>query len=327
MTNDILNIAVVGVGYWGKKIATEYSLLSKKADGIKLFGACDVFDDNLKFCRDRLDVPFRTKVLDEIWENPNIDAIHICTPSETHYDICNQALSHGKHVIVEKPMTLDSLEAMKLVDLAYERNLVLSVGHIFRFDAAIEKTKSLMAEGWFGDPYWMKLTWTAFMPPMPGRDIITDLAPHPFDILNFVTNNWPTKIICVAKAHRMGQKEETAHITCEFQNDMIAHIEVSWLNPERYREVQIMGSKRFAKIDCVSQKIVACENEKFFEVPVEKSNTIGEEISHFVDCIREGQISHDVLLNKNNGVVGSNVVRLLEISRKAMKSGRTEQVE
>jgi UDP-N-acetylglucosamine 3-dehydrogenase len=222
-------------------------------------------------------------------------------------------------------MTLNSLEAIKLVDLANEKRLVLSVGHIFRFDAALEKAKSLIEQGWFGDLYWMKLTWTALMPLMSGRDIITDLAPHPFDILNFLTNEWPDKITCVAKAHRAGQNIETAHITSEFNNNMLAHIEVSWLNPERCREVQIMGSKRFAKIDCITQKMKAYEND-FFDVPVERSNTIGNEISHFIQCVREGKTSHDVLLNKNNGLVGMNVVKLLEVSKSAMENGKTLKV-
>ncbi len=325
MSKDKLNVAVIGVGYWGKKIATEYRLLCRNDPTVNLYGVCDVFDENLDFCREKLEIPMQTKDLSVILEDSQVDAVHICTPSETHYSICKDALEHGKHVTVEKPMTLNSLEAMKLVDLAYEKNLVLSVGHIFRFDAALEKIKSLIEQGWFGDLYWMKLTWTALMPLMLGRDIITDLAPHPFDILNFLTNEWPKKITCVAKAHRQGQKEETAHITAEFLNNMIAHIEVSWLNPERYREVQVMGSKRFAKIDCINQQIRAYEND-FFDIPIERSNTIGGEISHFVRCVRDGETSHDVLLNKNNGVVGTNVVKLLEVSRSSLESGKTQEV-
>lgn len=326
MINGKMNVAIIGVGYWGKKIATEYSYLSKKDAQINLYAVCDVFDENLEFCKEKLEIPHQTKSLKEIFENDEIDAVHICTPSETHYEICKEALEHGKHVTVEKPMTLNSLEAIKLVDLAYQKKLVLSVGHIFRFDAAIEKAKSLLEQGWFGDVYWMKFTWTALMPPMVGRDIITDLAPHPFDILNFLTNDWPNKVTCVAKAHRKGQQEETAHITCEFPNNLLAHIEVSWLNPERKREVQIMGSERFTKIDCVTQKITGYENEKFFDMPNVRSNTIGDELSYFVNCVRQ-QTSNQVSVNKNNGLVGANVVKLLELTKKSMINQRTEPVQ
>jgi UDP-N-acetylglucosamine 3-dehydrogenase len=323
---DDMNVAVIGVGYWGKKVASEYASIHKTDPSVNLLGVCDVFDENLQFCKEKYGVPQLATTPDEILSNPKIDAVHICTPSATHYEICKEALENGKNVTVEKPMTLDSLEAIKLVDLALKKKLVLSVGHIFRFDAAIEKAKSLIANNWFGDLYWMKLTWTALMPPMPGRDIITDLAPHPFDILNFLTNEWPTKITCVAKAHRKGQQAETAHITSEFKNDLLAHIEVSWLHPEKIREVQIMGSERFAKVDCGTQKIMAYENGRFFDVSLERSNTINLELSHFIQCIRQGRTAPETLLNKNNGLVGANVVRLLELSQKATQSGRTEIV-
>jgi UDP-N-acetylglucosamine 3-dehydrogenase len=323
---DKLNVGVIGVGYWGKKITTEYALLSKTDPSVNLLGVCDVFEDNLEFCKEKFGVSYLAKSPHELLLNPEIDAVHICTPSVTHYDICKEALNQGKHVTLEKPMTLNSNEAIKLVDLALEKELVLSVGHIFRFDAAVMKAKALIESGWFGNPYWMKLTWTALMPPMPSRDIITDLAPHPFDILNFLTNEWPTKVTCVAKAHRQGQQEETAHITSEFKNNMLAHIEVSWLHPEKVREVQIMASKAFAKIDCGTQKISAYENEQFFDIPVERSNTINLELSNFVHCIREGCTSNESFLNKNNGLVGANVVRLLEFSRKSIENGRTEMV-
>jgi UDP-N-acetylglucosamine 3-dehydrogenase len=326
MINDKLNVAVIGVGYWGKKVATEYSLLSKKESSVKLVGVCDSFDSNLDFCRDSLGIAYQTKQLNDILENQDIDAVHICTPSETHYEICKAALEHGKHVTVEKPMTLNSLEAMKLVDLAHERGRILSVGHIFRFDASIEKAKELIAEGWFGDLYWMKLTWTDLAPLMLGRDIITDLAPHPFDIINFLTDEWPTKITCVAKAHRKSQKEETAFISSQFKSDIIVSIEISWLNPQRRREVQIMGSNGYAKIDCINQQIEGYQKGQFFNIPVERSNTIHSEITHFVKCISDQKTSDPGFINKNNGLVGANVVKLLEITKAAMNSEKTELV-
>lgn len=324
---DKMNVAVIGVGYWGKKIVSEYAELSKEDSKVNLYGVCDLFEDNLKFCRENYSIPCIVKYHKEILTDPEIDAVHICTPSVTHFEVCKEALEAGKHAIVEKPMTLNSLEAHKLVDLAHSRNLVLSVGHIFRFDGALEKARSLVDSHFFGDLFWIKLQWTALMPLMEGRDIITDLAPHPYDILNFLTNEWPLKITCVAKAHRKGQQEETAHITVELKNNVMAHLELSWLYPEKTREVSIMGSERFAKIDCLTQEINAFENGHFYKIPVEKTNTIHAELTHFVECIRNGHALNNGYLNKNNGFVGANVVRLLEITRSSMKKERTECVE
>jgi predicted dehydrogenase len=322
-----INVAVIGVGYWGKKIASEYAALGKGDSNVSLYGVCDILEDNLTFCRENYSIPQIAKYHKEILTNSEIDAVHICTPSVTHFAVCKEALEAGKHVIVEKPMTLDSLDAHRLVELAQSNNLVLSVGHIFRFDAALEKVKNMMASRFFGDLFWLKLQWTALMPLMEGRDIITDLAPHPYDILNFLTDEWPLKITCIAKAHRKGQQEETAHIIAELKNNVMANIELSWLYPGKIREVSVMGSERFAKIDCLTQEITAFENDRFYRIPVEKTNTINAELTHFVECIRNCRALNNGYPNKNGGLVGANVVRLLEITKNSMKNERTERVQ
>jgi len=322
-----LNVAVIGVGYWGKKIVSEYERLAKKNASVSLHSVCDFLEENLKFCEGNYGVPYLKKYHKEVVASPEIDAVNICTPNETHYEICREALEAGKHVLVEKPMTLNSGEAYKLVDLARAKNLVLSVGHIFRFNRALDKVRSLVKSGFFGDLFWLRLQWTSLMPPIEGRDIITDLAPHPFDILNFLLDVWPLKITCKAKAYRREKLEETAHIIAEFKNNVMANIELSWLLPGKTRIVSIIGSKRFAKIDCLTQEVKAFENGHFYNIPVKRNNTIEAELEHFIECIRNNHTLNNGYLNQNSGLLGANVVRLLEIARKSLEEERTERVE
>ena len=322
-----MNVAILGVGYWGKKIVSEYAQLAKRNSCVGLHSVCDLLEENLKFCAGNYRVPYMTKYHKEVIACPEIDAIHICTPNETHYEICREALEAGKHVLVEKPMTLNSGEAYKLVDLARAKNLVLSVGHIFRFNKALEKVRSLVKSGFFGDLFWLRLQWTTLMPPIEGRDIITDLAPHPFDILNFLLDAWPLKITCKAKAYRREKLEETAHIIAEFKNNVMANIELSWLSPGKTREVSVMGSKRFAKIDCLTQEVKAFENGHFYNILVERNNTIEEELEHFIGCIQNNNALNNEYSNQNSGLLGANVVRLLEVARRSVEEERTERVE
>ena len=324
---ETTNIAVIGVGYWGKKVAFEYERLGKESQEVRLAGACDVLEQNLKYCKDNYGLLEATNEVEDILCDPEIDAVHVCTPSETHYKIAKSALEAGKHVLVEKPLTLNFDEARELVDLAHSRNLILSVGHIFRFDAALAKVKDLLMNGYFGELFWLKFQWTAFMPLMEGRDIITDLAPHPFDILNFITGQWPLRITCVAKSHRKGQAEEDAQIVAELRNNVTANMELSWLHPEKIRQVSIMGSERFVRVDCLSQTIQGFKGGIFYKIPVERSNTIKSELFHFVESIRNANSSGPDRFNINNGGIGAKVVRLLEITRQAMINGRTESVE
>jgi UDP-N-acetylglucosamine 3-dehydrogenase len=322
-----MNVAVIGAGYWGKKIVSEYAQLTKNNSGVSLHSVCDLSKENLTLCELSFQVPIVTTHHKEIMACPEIDAVHICTPNASHYEICKEALEAGKHVLVEKPMSLNSGEALKLVDLAHAKNRVLSVGHIFRFNKALEKVRSLVEEHFFGDLFWLKLQWTTLMPPMEGRDIITDLAPHPFDILNFLLGTWPLKITCKAKAYRREKLEEMAYIIAEFQNDIVANIELSWLTPGKTREVSVMGSKRFVKVDCLTQEVTAFENGNSYNIPVERNNTIEAELKHFLMCIQNNRASKNEYSNQNGGLLGARIVKLLEVTRRSVEEERTELVE
>ena len=321
-----VNVGVIGVGYWGKKIVHEFMQLTKQNSHISLHGICDLLEDNLKYC-ENYRIHSLTRYHKEIIASPKIDAVNVCTPNETHYQICREALEAGKHVLVEKPMTVSSVDAYELVELAHRRNLVLSVGHIFRFNNALKMTRDLIKSGFFGDIFYLKLRWTTLMPPVEGRDIITDLAPHPFDIVHFLLGEWPVKISCKGKAYRREKLEEMAYIVAELRNNMMAHIELSWLSPGKTREVCVMGSKNFAKIDCLSQDVKVFDNNGFHNVYVKRNNTIEEELEHFISCVQNNNIVNNCYLNESSGLLGAHVVRLLEIARKSVEEERTESVD
>ena len=322
-----VNVGVIGAGYWGKKIAFEYNQLAKKDSLVSLHSVCDLLDDNLAICKAKQNIPNVTRSYDDILSSPEINAVHICTPNETHYKLCKAALDANKHVLVEKPLTQHFGDALKLVDLANSNNRVLSVGHIFRFNNAIDKVQRLVQDNFFGDLYWLKLQWTALMPIMNGRDIINDLAPHPFDILNYVLGKWPSKITCKAKAYRNKDFEETAYIIAEFEDNLMANIELNWLSPGKVRELSIMGSKRFAKIDCLTQEIKVFEDDHFYDLPVQNNNTIGAELDYFVRCIQKNPVPKTNGCHQNNGLMGARVVKLLEVSRESMKEARTKHID
>jgi UDP-N-acetylglucosamine 3-dehydrogenase len=322
-----INVGVIGAGYWGKKVVSEYNLLSKKDSLVSLHSVCDLLDDNLAICKAKQNVSHVTKYYDDVISSPEVDAVHICTPNETHYELCKAALDAKKHVLVEKPITQNFSEALKLVDLANSNNRVLSVGHIFRFNNAIDKVQSLVQNNFFGDLFWLKLEWATLTPIMTGRDIINDLAPHPFDILNYILGKWPSKITCKAKAYRNKDFEETAYIIAEFEDNLMANIELNWLSPGKVRELSIMGSKRFAKIDCLTQEVKVFEDDHFYDLPVQSNNTIGAELDYFIRCIQKGSIPKSNGSHQNNGLMGAKVVKLLEVSRQSMKEARTKTID
>ena len=321
---DNLNFAVIGVGYWGKKITKEYLELTKIRHGFEMSMVCDLDPENLRYCSERLGVPKENLFKDyqEALCSKDIDAVHICTPNDTHHTICKQALAAGKHVLLEKPMALTAKQALELVDMADHKHLILQVGHIFRFNNALRVIRDLIEQNYFGDLYYLKLEWTTLSPSPVNRDIIFDLGPHPIDILNFLLSKWPSRVTCKAEAYRRESLEELAYFTLEFDKKLMAHVELSWLQPGKKREVVVVGSERAATIDCLSQSVSIHENidGDAFQLLLTCNNTILDEVSHFAESIAINKNG------RNSGYVGARNVAILESLRRSLEKKRTVNV-
>jgi predicted dehydrogenase len=324
MKNSV-NVAVIGAGYWGKKVIKEYLQLARSDPKVNLLMVCDLNDENLRCCNKKFHIPAKnlTKEFKEVVGSNDVDAVHICTPNETHHQICKEALSAGKHVLLEKPMALHAKHAWELVGIAESRGLILQVGHIFRFNNALKMMRELIAQDYFGDLYYLKLQWTTLMSSPLNRDIIFDLGPHPVDIVNYLLNKWPIKVSCRARAYRRKLLEELAYVTMEFDGKLMAHIELSWLQPGKVRQATIIGSERSASVDCLNQSIGIYENGDGdrFNLDVTRNNTILDEVSHFAGSILGGK-------NSNNlGSVGAGNVAVLESLKRSLEEERTVKID
>jgi UDP-N-acetylglucosamine 3-dehydrogenase len=319
-----LDIAVLGAGYWGQKVIAEYLQLAAIDPRVNLAKVCDLKDENLEYCsrvlrvdKEKLDMDY-----DILLGSNDVDALHICTPNETHHKFCLAALNAGKHVLIEKPMALSAREAWELDAIAKSNHLCLQVGHIYRFNNALKKVRDLIAENYFGNLYYMKLQWTTLMPSPIGRDIIFDLGPHPVDILNYLLNRWPIKVNCTGRAFRRKLLEEVAYISMEFDEKLFAQIELSWLQPGKVRELIVMGEKRSATVDCVAQTVRIFDNNdgSSFALDLVPNNTILSEVGHFANSILANN-NH-----RNPGSVGANTITVLESIKRSMREDRTVNV-
>jgi len=305
-----MKIGVVGIGRWGTKVAREYIALMDEGviDSVIL---CDADSSRLKSF---VDVVVTCNQLDDVIRKA--DGIHICTPNSTHYEIAKKALESGVHVLVEKPMTIDHNKAYELVEIATAENLILQVGHIYRFANAIRKIKELYENDYFGDVYYFNLTWTHLMPYMEGVDILWDLLPHPLDILNFVTKKWPVEFVGVGRAFRRSELNEVISLQAIFDDGTFANIHLSWLSPIRRRVLEVVGFKRTALVECVKQEIRIYEEanpnkEKSLEVEV--NNTIKDEALNFIRAIETGKN------NFNASIVGARNVEMIERAISSLK--------
>jgi UDP-N-acetylglucosamine 3-dehydrogenase len=309
-----VRVAVIGAGYWGKKLVYEYMSAQCNRGNVKLAGVCDISPTALAFCKDKFSVKdeLLTDSAEDLIGDSKISAVHIATPNQTHCTLAKMALEAGKDVLVEKPMTLDSREAYELVDLAASRELVLHVGHIFRFNSALNKAREILSRGSIGKIFYARIQWTDSQY-FPDRDIIFDLGPHPIDVLNQLLDSWPTQVSGFARAYRNSKDHhEIAYGIAEFDNEIFAHIELSWLHPRKVREASIVGSEGGLIVDCLHQRLSLHSAGSTTEVPVLANNTIEAEIGWFADCI--GRRCLDV----ESGLIGARTVEVLEAMRKSM---------
>ena len=311
-----IQVGVIGTGYWGKKIVDEFS----KIENVKIEAIADVNEDNLKFCADRFKVERTLKDYHQLLSIPDIKAVAVATPNELHYPVCKAALEAGKHVLVEKPITLDSKQGWELVALAERNNLTLAVGHIFRFNNAIAEAKRLIKEKFLGKLFLIDFAWLNLEKPFMDRDVIVDLAPHMFDMMNDLTGSWPVEISAVAAPHRT-KVYETAHIHAKFADGTLATATLSWVVPKKTRQVSLIGETRSMFIDAVGQEITVFESGYTYKLGFERNNTIRDELLHFIDSFGK-----PIAETRNSGVIGVRTVELIEAAKKSVESGKAVQI-
>ncbi|MEM3765633.1 MAG: Gfo/Idh/MocA family oxidoreductase [Candidatus Bathyarchaeia archaeon] len=320
-----INIAVIGAGYWGTKLVHEYLALSKKRRDLKLQAIADKSPESLCKIRENFSLPtsMLKKDYNEILEDSEITGVHIATPNETHYEIAMKAIAAGKNVLLEKPMCLNSSDAFRLARQAEKNGSVLLIGHIFRFNNAINKVKQMIENGEINGVRCLELRWVSDIPPPPGRDIIFDLAPHPVDILNHIFEEWPTELYAKGQSYERKKVglEEVAFVTMEFPEDVIASLTLSWIHHgHRERTILIVNEKSAIMIEAVEQRIILFEKGVKKEIFVERNNTIESEINHFIDRIKNG------VPPINSPLIGVRNVTVLEAMKKSLREDNVVSV-
>ena len=317
LIGDQLKVGVIGAGRWGQKHIDEYS----KMKDVELNWVSDISEQSLKTCKEKFKVKNFSNDYKDVLSS-DVEAVSICTSNETHYEVCKAALEAGKNVLVEKPLTLLPGEANELVDIANQSNKLLAVGHLFRYNNAINEVKKLIEKNFFGNLYYLRLQWTIqWMPelyPDKKLDIIVDMMPHLYDIMNYLTDLWPIRVTCFGKDFIKKDLEDTAFVICEFPNNIITHSEISWTLPEKVRQVDLIGSKACAKIQAVSQKVSIFENSnEGRKLDIKENNTLSDELKQFINAVKNGETV------PNDGKIGAKTVELVEATRKSLELEKT----
>jgi predicted dehydrogenase len=319
-----LRFAVIGWGYWGPKIARNLDSLSHAT--VSLVADTDPH----RLTKLAVNQPWihTTTRLEELFRS-DVDAIVIATPVSTHFHLAREALVHGKHVLVEKPLTTSVPEAEELVALAQEQQRVLMVGHTFEYNPAVNELRKLVQSGELGKIYCIEAERVNLGLFRNDINVIWDLAPHDISILLYLLDKKPEKIKVQAHAHVQSNIEDVAHLDLEFVDGMNAHIHVSWLHPCKIRRVTVIGDARMVVYDDTNPAEMIKVYNKGADVHADPvvSYRYGEITIPHIDWIEPLHLECEDFANsirtgtkpRANGEVGLAVVKVLAAAQEALE--------
>ena len=328
----VLNVGVAGCGYWGPNLIRNFSQLPD----CRVKQVCDTEENRLAHMKKLYPSVVTTKAFEDLVKDKDLDAIVVATPVHLHYELAKKSLSAGKHTFIEKPMATSSAECEELVKLAEKNKLTLMVGHTFIYSSPVRRIKEIVDSGDIGEIQYIssrRLNLGLFQKDI---NVTWDLAPHDISIILYFMGRPPATINCQGKAHVNKQIEDVTNMSLNFDNGGFAIIHSSWLDPNKVREMIIVGSKKMIvyndnepleKIKIFDKRVeVPPHYDTFAEfhysyhygdayIPYLKQvEPLKMETQHFLDCIRDGKTP------ETSGLDGLRVVQILEASSRSLKS-------
>jgi predicted dehydrogenase len=242
----MIRVGVIGYGYWGPNLVRNFA---EVADS-QLVAVADLSAERLAQAAKRYPGIRTTQSALELVRHPSVDAVVIATPVATHFELALEALTHGKHVLVEKPIASSSQEAQMLIEEASRRRLILMAGHTFVFNPAVQKIRELVGSGELGDLYYydsVRINLGLFQHDV---NVLWDLAVHDLAIMDYVLDDRPVAVSASGLAHVPGGRENIAYLTMFFESKaLIGHVHVNWLAPVKVRRTLLGGSRRMVVYD------------------------------------------------------------------------------
>ena len=334
---SVLNIGVIGYGYWGPNLVRNFSEL----DEARVHTVADLNPKVLDIVAKRYPATKTTTDTMAMIHDPEIDAVAIATPVSTHFSLALAALRAGKHVWLEKPMTETSLQARALVDEAEKRGLTLHIDHTFIYTGPVVKMRELVQSNTLGKSLYYDSTRVNLGLFQRDVNVISDLAVHDFSILDYVFGEHPVAVSASGINHYPGTPENLAFITLFYDSGFIAHVNVSWLAPVKVRNILIGGTEKMITFDELqpSEKLkIYDKGVSFTDDPkqihemrvgyrtgdmwapkVDNVEALRVEAQHFCDCVATGKSSI------SDGQFGLRMVEVIEAATSSMR-GRGETV-
>ncbi len=335
MSKDVLNVAVVGAGYWGKNLVRNFATAKR----CSLKYVCDINASVLAMHKRSFPFIETTPDAATILDDSQVQAVVIATPVPTHFEIARQALQAGKHVYVEKPLTLQAAQARHLTELAKRTQLKLMVGHLLEYHPAVIYLKDLLNRGQLGEPYYMYTQRVNLGIVRQNENAWWSLAPHDISVICHLLGSEPVSVAANGQCYLQKDIEDVVFATIKFADGKMAHLHCSWLDPHKIRKMTVVGPEKMVTFDDMeaTEKIriydkgAAVRHDittsyadiislRFGDIVIPKiasGEPLSLECEHFVDCVLDNRPL------RSDGTDGLRVVQVLEAGQKSLKNQGT----
>ncbi len=325
--------AIIGLGYWGPNLLRVLS----EIDDADVKWICDLDRAQLsRYGRQYADTCVTTSI-DEVLDDPEVDAVFIATPVYTHFELAAQCLGAQKHTFVEKPLALSSKEADELIDLARAEGVKLMCGHTFLYSPPVQKIRELMEQGDLGTIYFISSSRVNLGLHQRDVSVVWDLGPHDFSILLYWLGEVPQTVRAVGRDSIVEGIHDVAFVTLQFRSGVVANVELSWLAPSKLRRTVLVGSEQMVVYeDSGSEPVRIYDHGVIYEYPesfgeyqlsyrtgdirspkVESAEPLMMQLSDFISAVsNESRLSSHLRLARD-------VVRITEAANHSLQEGGT----
>ncbi len=326
------NIGIVGIGDWGKNLLRNFYNLSSG----KLTLACDSDEKRLTAARATYNGLQTTNDFSDLIADDSIGSIVIGTPPSSHAELAIAAMEAGKDVFVEKPLALSVEDGERMVETAEKHNRILMVGHIMVYHTATLYLKNMIDSGELGDVYYMYASRVNLGKVRSIENAWWSFAPHDISIILYLLEKTPVRVTATGASYLQDGIEDVVFTTLHFADGKMAHIHVSWLDPQKDRKMTVVGSKKMVVFDDTE----ASEKIRIFDKGADKKQDydtyadyltlrtgdivipkipggepLADECRHFLECVESRERP------RSDGREGLRTLKVLRAAQESMEKG------
>ncbi len=323
-------LGMLGVGNWGKNLLRDFAQMPD----VRVAAVCDHEPKRLKVWERICPGARLTGESSEVFGDPAIEAVVIATPAVMHYELAKAALEAGKHVFVEKPLTLKVEHAVELIELARRAGRVLMVGHLLRYHPAIAKLRGMIDAGELGEVYYIYTQRVNLGSIRSDENALWSFAPHDISVILYLLGGLPDRVSARGECYIQPGIEDVVFVTMHFADRKMASIHLSWLDPHKIRKFTIVGSKKMVTFDDMepTEKIRIYDKGfskgydsygdwitvRFGDITIPRidmAEPLKLECQHFLECVKTGKEP------VTNGEDGLRVLRVLDAAQRSLDQG------